>query len=96
MARTLPDNLIRSDTTAMADQDQIARITNIIIEALDEVDLESALTVVYNLAGQLVCALAEGRPSGIKEHGKVMADNIMKAAMLKAIHDDAKRREEQA
>lgn len=93
MAKTLPANLIHLDTTVMADQNEIARITNIIVDALDEVDLESALTVICNLAGQLVCALAEGRPSGIKEHGKDMAENIMKAAIAKALHDDQKRRE---
>ena len=79
----------------MADRDEIARITNVIVDALGGVDLESALTVVYNLAGQLVCALAKGQPSGIKEHGNDMANNIMKAAIAKALHDDAKRREEE-
>ena len=96
MAKTLPANLIRSDTTATAKQDEITRITNVVIDALGDVDLQNALTVVCNLAGQLVCTLAEGRPSDIKKHGNNMADNIMKAAIAKAIHDDEKRREEQA
>ncbi len=93
MAKTLPANLIRSDTTAKTKQDEITRVTNVIVDALGQMDLESGLTVICNLAGQLVCALAEGRPSDIKKHGNNMADNIMKAAIAKALYDDAKRRE---
>lgn len=74
------------------DPAEIERITNVIVEELGDVDLESALTVVCNLAGQLVCTLAQGRPSGIQEHGDNMAENIKKAAIAKMFHDDDKRR----
>lgn len=74
------------------DPEEVERITNVIVEELGDMDLESALTVVCNLAGQLVCTLAQGRPSGIQEHGDNMAENIKKAAITKMLHDDDERR----
>lgn len=73
--------------------DEVTRITNVIVEALGDVDLESALTVVCNLAGQLIAGLSEGRPSAIQAHGDSVAENIKKAAIIKLLHDDQKVRE---
>lgn len=73
-------------------QDEVTRITNAIIEQLGDVDLESALTVLYNLSGQLVAALANNKPSGIQHHANNMAENIKKAAIAKTIYDDEQRR----
>ncbi len=74
------------------DPAEVERITDTIVAELGDVDLESALTVVCNLAGQLICALAQGRPSGIQEHGDVVAENIKKAAITKMLYDDDRRR----
>jgi len=74
------------------DQDEVERITNLIIADFGTVDLETALTVVCNLAGQLICSLAEGRPSGIQAHGDSVAENIKKAAITLMLHQDSERR----
>lgn len=74
-------------------QDEVTRITNAILEALGTCDLESALTVVCNIGGHLVAALADGQPSGIQRHGDSVAENIKKAAIAKLLHDDQQRRE---
>ena len=73
-------------------EDQVPVITNVIVAALGTVDLETALTVVCNLAGQIVATLSEGRPSGIQAHADSLAENIKKAAILKMLHDDDARR----
>ena len=73
-------------------QDEVDRITNTIVTELGGVDLESVLTVLCNLTGQVVCSLADGKPSGIQAHGNSVAENIKKAAIAKMIHDDDKRR----
>ncbi len=75
-------------------EDEVTRITNIIMEQIGETDVESALTVVCNLAGQLVASLAEGTPSGIKKHSDFLTENIRRAAITKILHDDAKTRGE--
>lgn len=77
-------------------EDEVARLTNIIMEQIGPIDVESALTVVCNLAGQLVAALSAGRPSGIKEHTESLAENIRHAAIAKLLYDDAKTRNEKA
>lgn len=69
-------------------QDEVTRITNIIMEQIGNTDVESALTVICNLAGQLVCALSEGRPSDIKSRVESIAENIRCAAIAKLLHDD--------
>ena len=75
-------------------QDEVARLTNIIMEQIGNTDVESALCVVCNLAGQLVASLSEGKPSGIKMHTESLAENIRQAAITKLLYDDAKLREE--
>lgn len=74
------------------DPAEVERITSAIIESLGEMDLESALTVVCNLAGQLVCILAKGKPSLVQRHSDNIAENIKAAALIKMIHDDNERR----
>lgn len=69
-------------------QDEVARLTNIIMAQIGPIDVESALCVVCNLAGQLVAALAEGKPSGIIEQTKSLAENIRRAAITKILYDD--------
>jgi len=78
------------------DPQEVVRITNAVVDALGECDRESALTVLCNLCGQLVASLSGGRPSAVKDHSKSIAENIMKAALIKLIHDDEKRREAEA
>lgn len=73
---------------------EVERLTNVICETLGDVDLESILTVLCNLLGQLVCTLADGKPSGIQAHGDCIAENVKKAAIAKMIHDDDERRRE--
>lgn len=94
--RRPPQGLINGQDTGGPDPEEVNRITNKIIEELGEVDLESALTVVCNLAGQLVAALSEGRPSAVKAHSHSLKENIIKAALTKLFHDDEKRRAAQA
>lgn len=76
------------------DQEEITRITNSIIEALGEVDLQSALTVLCGLAGQLVAEMSEGKPSAVRTHSKSITENIMQSAIAKLVYDDEQRREE--
>lgn len=73
-------------------QDEVERITNVMMEALGECDLESALTVLCNLAGQLVATMSEGKPSLVQRHGNIIAENVKKAAIAKLLYDDEKTR----
>ena len=77
-------------------QDEVTRLTNIIMEQIGESDVESALTVVCNLAGQLVASIADGKPSNIQKHTESLAENIRRAAITKILHDDAIARKEKA
>ena len=70
-------------------QDEVSRITNIIMEQIGMADVESALTVVCNLAGQLVASFRDGKPSDILKHSESMAENIRRAKIL---YDDAQAR----
>ena len=85
VVETLPD-------TGAPKQDQVEVITNKIVVELGSVDLETALTVICSLAGQVVAALSEGRPSSIQAHADSLASNIKKAAIIKMLHDDDERR----
>ncbi len=69
-------------------EDEVTRLTNIIMGQIGSLDVESALCVLCNLAGQLVASLAEGRPSGILEHTTSLAGNIRRAAITKILYDD--------
>lgn len=75
-------------------QEEIERITNTVVDALGECDIESALTVICNLAGQLVAVLSGGIPSRVQSHGNNLAENIKKAAIVKLLYDDDQRRRE--
>lgn len=74
--------------------EEVERVTNIIVDGLGAMDLESALMVLCNLAGQLVCELSNDKPSELKLHSDNMAKNIKTAALIKLIHDDEKRRKD--
>ncbi|HNQ98382.1 MAG TPA: hypothetical protein PKN52_00200 [Trueperaceae bacterium] len=63
-----------------------------VVEALSEYDLQVALTVLTNVCGQVVAALAEGRPSEVQRQGTSLAENIKRAAIAKLLHDDEQRR----
>ncbi len=84
-----PDSI----TNPVVDPLEIKRITDLIIDACGSVDIECALTAICNLAGQLVCALAEGNPSAIKMHADSINYHIRKTATQKMIYDDQKHRE---
>ncbi len=75
-------------------QDEVTRLTNIIMEQIGPIDVESALCVVCNLAGQLVASLAAGKPSGIIEQAASLSENIRRAAIAKILYDDELRRKE--
>ncbi len=77
-------------------EDEVTRLTGIIMEQIGNTDVESALTVVCNLAGHLVASLAEGKPSGIQKHSEALIENIRRAAITKILYDDAKARKEKA
>lgn len=83
---------IQSDAGPL--QDEVTRLTNIIMGQLGESDVESALCVVCNLAGQLVASLADGKPSGIVAQTKSLSENIRRAAIAKILYDDAQARKE--
>lgn len=74
-------------------QDEVSQITDAILAKIGQCDLESALTVVCNIAGQLIAGLSEGRPSGIKAHSESVAENIRRAAIAKLLYEDARNRE---
>jgi len=78
------------------DKEEVKRITDAIIEACGPVDLESALTAICNLAGQLVAALANGNPTDIRMHGDSVCSHIRKVATAKMLYDDQKAREAEA
>ncbi len=76
-------------------QDEVVRFTNIIMGQIGTIDVETALTVLCNLAGQLVAFLSDGKPSGIKTHTESLSENIRRAAIAKILYDDAKARKEE-
>lgn len=69
-------------------QDEVTRLTLIIMEQIGNTDVESALTVICNLAGQLVASLSEGKPSGVKLYTDSLVENIRCAAIAKLLYDD--------
>lgn len=77
-------------------QDEVGRITSIIMEHIGPLDVESALTVVCNLAGQLVASVAAGQPSAIRSHSEGLLENIRRAAITKLLYDDSQARKEKA
>ena len=73
--------------------EEVERITNVVIESLGPIDLESGLTVMVNITGQLVAALSNGKPSEVQRHAESVSTGIKAAALTKLLHDDSKRRE---
>lgn len=78
------------------DQAEVERITNEIMTGLGEADLESALTVLCGITGQVVAAMAEGKPGLVAVHSASVHKNIHRAALAKLLHDHDKKREEDA
>ncbi len=76
-------------------QADVQRITNLVVDQLGTVEMDVALTVICNLAGQLLCALCEGQPMNVKTKGDIVLQNIRRAAMAKMIYDDEQRRKQQ-
>ena len=74
-------------------QHEVDRLTNAVIEALGPVDLESGLTVMTNITGQLVAHLCKGQPGMVDRHMMSVAAGIKAAALTKLLHDDKQRRE---
>lgn len=75
-------------------QDEVARITNVIMTQLGDCDLESALTVLCGIAGQCVAVMSEGKPALVKRHSEDIAENIKRAAYTRQMADVEKRRNE--
>lgn len=76
--------------------DEVERITGVIMENLGSCDLESALTVICGIAGQLVAHMSEGRPGDVRAHSLSIAENIKRAGYthLTYLHEK-KQREKQ-
>jgi len=84
-----------SDHSDVPLENDLTRITRIIMEQIGQLEVESALCVVCNLAGQFVAHLSAGRPSGIAEQTKLLSENIRRAAIAKILYDDVQSRKEQ-
>ncbi len=75
-------------------EDEVARITKIIMDQIGQHEVGAALTVVCNLAGQLIASLADGQPSAIQKWSDSLGENMRQAAITKILHDDAKARKD--
>lgn len=75
-------------------QDETSRITDILMNQIGEFEVESALTIVCNFAGQLVAAVCGGKPSSIQKYTQSLSENIRRAAITKILYDDAQARKE--
>ena len=82
--------------TGAPDREEVKRITDAIIAVCGPVDLESALTAVCNITGQLIAALAEGSPTKLSAHSASVHNHIHKVAAAKMLYDDQKAREAEA
>ncbi len=74
------------------DDPEIIRLTNVIVEELGTVDLDTALLVLSNLCGQIIANISEGRPSQVKTGCETLSENVKKAAIAKMVYDDERRR----
>ncbi len=74
--------------------EEAKRLTNLVIEAVGDVDMVTFITVICNMGGQVVAHLADGKPSLIRLHANSIAENIKMKAIAKMLADDAARREE--
>jgi hypothetical protein len=81
-----------SQTEEQKAKAEIARITNAIIDEIGTLEVQAGLTVICNMAGQLVWALCEGKPAMINEHVAVFAANLNKIATATMFREDAQRR----
>ncbi len=77
-------------------EDEVSRITKIIMDQIGQHEIGAALTVVCNLAGQLVASVSDGQSSQIKKWTESFAENVRQAAIAKLLHDDAKARKDKA
>ena len=75
---------------------EVDRITATIMKELGDCDLESALTVLCGILGQVVGELSEQRPSAIQKQTNIIAENIKTAAIARVMEKDDKRRADAA
>lgn len=74
--------------------DEVERITKAVLEGIGDADLESALTVLCGISGQLIANLSEGNLAKAAEQSQTMGLNIRRAATAKLLYDSERRREE--
>lgn len=61
---------------------EVDRIAAVIMSELGQADLESAMTVLCSISGQVVAAVSEGRLGDVKLHVDNMAQNIHRVAIV--------------
>ncbi len=77
------------------DMEEARRLSNVVMEAVGEVDMVTFITVLVNLGGQIVAELSERKPSLIQQHADSFAENLKIVAIEKLMRDDAARRIQQ-
>lgn len=70
-----------------------ARLVGEIMEIIGRHELQLVQMVLINLIGQIIAAQAGGKPARILELAANFGQNAGRAALAKATHDDAQRRE---
>lgn len=76
-------------------QDEVRRITGVVMEQIGSCDLESGLTVLCGVLGHVVAAMADGRPAEVSKLSDSIARNISSSAVEKMLRDDEERRKRQ-
>lgn len=75
----------------MKENEKLARE---VLAVIGQSDLETGVSVLTNILGQIVAAISEGQLRLIDEASSNIAHNIKICAMNKLLVDDDKRREE--
>lgn len=73
-------------------EERLTRLTNEVIAEIGQCSVEEGLTVLCNLAGQLVAQLSAGKLNDVPKHAVNVGQNVQRVAMAKLIHDDDERR----
>jgi hypothetical protein len=68
-------------------QEEVTRITNTIVDDLGDCDLESCLTVLANLSGQVIAALSERNPTTVQNQTANLAANIQRIAIDRIVQE---------
>ena len=71
---------------AQIDHKKVVELTNKVIDALNEHDLEVSMTVLSNILGHIIAETSEGRPSFIQSQVDCFAENVKRAAIEKILH----------